>query len=290
MLPREVGRVRKDRKREATAGTSPRRGSAGKKIAAGIMIGMVICLLGLAIWTNRTEKAAYQKPGYEKVDIENILSKKEPSLQDVQILSEQTGLSAEVLSYMKEQGRWSELPLLQEAYFAPVKVECTANSIISREEYLVNELGERIRGMDIPYVEEGDILITSCSHVFGWRNGHAGLVVDAQKGLVLEAQVLGSPSVVTSLEHWESYPSFLVLRLKEADRKIGENIAQFALENLKGIDYKVLAGIFDRQEESPDGTQCAHLVWYAYRKFGYDLDSDGGLIVTPADIAGSKEL
>lgn len=38
------------------------------------------------------------------------------------------------------------------------------------------------------------------------------------------------------------------------------------------------------------GTQCAHLVWYAYRYFGYDLDSDGGFVVTPDDLYHSDLL
>jgi hypothetical protein len=32
------------------------------------------------------------------------------------------------------------------------------------------------------------------------------------------------------------------------------------------------------------------LVWYAYQRFGYDLDSDGGFLVTPKDISDSEEL
>ena len=40
--------------------------------------------------------------------------------------------------------------------------------------------------------------------------------------------------------------------------------------------------------DSVRGTQCAHLVWLAYAAYGYDIDSNGGLIVTPKDIAESE--
>ena len=47
----------------------------------------------------------------------------------------------------------------------------------------------------------------------------------------------------------------------------------------------------EQGDSSPvEGTQCAHLVWLAYRHFGYDLDSDGGYIVTPYDIYSSEFL
>ena len=46
-----------------------------------------------------------------------------------------------------------------------------------------------------------------------------------------------------------------------------------------------------KSSENPlQGTHCAHLVWYAYKQFGYDLDSDGGRIVTPRDLYESPML
>lgn len=229
-------------------------------------------------------------PETARISIEEILEKKSLADGDYQVLSEQTGLSEEALRFLEENGRRKEISELQEAYFGEVSIVCEPNSIVSREEYVVDKQGNPSKGTSIPYVEEGDILITCCSHVLGWRNGHAGIVVDAGRRLVLEAQVLGSPSVLTSLDRWEEYPSFLVLRLKGADRAEREAIAEFALANLLGLPYRLTAGFFDRDGELPHGTQCAHLVWYAYQRFGYDLDSDGGFLVTPKDISDSEEL
>ena len=42
--------------------------------------------------------------------------------------------------------------------------------------------------------------------------------------------------------------------------------------------------------EIAEKTHCAHLVWYAYRSYGYDLDGDGGRIVTPKDLSKSSLL
>ncbi len=270
---------------------------------------MLICLAaalaGLWVWTKASEALAHNIPEEKRVSIEGILDKQIWDTEDFRVLSGQTGLSQEALVYMKEQGRQKELLSLQEAYFQPVRVECIPNSVVSREEYVVDELGRPVKATVIPYVEEGDILITCCSHVFGWRNGHAAIVVDADRRLVLEAQVLGSPSVIVSMNHWEEYPSFMVLRLKEADREERAAIAEFAKKYLTGVPYHVTAGILERVglrkavnheagmknvSQAPDGTHCAHLVWHAYYQFSYDLDSDGGLIVTPRDLANSKKL
>lgn len=286
-------------------------GKVGKwvALAAGCL---TVCLAGLWIWTRASEGTAHGMPQVARISIEEILKKEDWDGGDYQILGEQTGLSREALVFMEEQGRRRELAVLQEFYFATVEVACVPNSIISKTEYVVDGRGMPARATRIPYVEEGDVLITCCSHVFGWRNGHAAMVVDADRRLVLEAQVLGSPSVITSLNVWEEYPSFLVLRLQGADKEERAAIAEYARNYLTGVSYHVTAGIWERllsrgavsgqQQEScgslslgdggniPGGTHCSHLVWYAYYQFGYDLDSDGGIIVTPRDIAGSEKL
>ena len=38
------------------------------------------------------------------------------------------------------------------------------------------------------------------------------------------------------------------------------------------------------------GTQSAHMIWSCYRALGYDLDSDGGRLVTPRDLLDSPLL
>ena len=43
-------------------------------------------------------------------------------------------------------------------------------------------------------------------------------------------------------------------------------------------------------ERALSGTHCAHVVWYAYQRIGIDLDSDGGIFVTPYDIQNSPYL
>ena len=141
------------------------------------------------------------------------------------------------------------------------------------------------------------------------------------------------------MNHWERYPSFVVLRLKDASVEERDAIAGYAVECLTNVPYSLQAGIAERVQRNSgkgrvnrerrnsevklpengeqnewieelteefveekfgskrrelewdedewddiEGTHCAHLVWYAYNRFGYDVDSDGGVIVTPRDI------
>jgi len=255
----------------------------------------VVCGCALTVWTVCCENEAHYSAGVQRENIEGILQKEEWDQEDCSVLAAQTGLAPAVLHAMKQQGRAAELLALQELYFRPVIIKCEPNSLISKEEYVADEQGNPTQGMAIPYVEDGDILITFCSHAFGWRNGHAGIVIDAKRRLVLEAQVLGMPSMIASLDRWEQYPSFAVMRLKDASAGTRSAVADYAYESLAGISYHLTAGIKDtflKKElpEKPGGTQCAHLVWYAYARFGYQLDSDGGLIVTPRDIYNSELL
>ena len=273
-----------------------RRKKWNKRVRRAVIFAVVFFAggLSLGLWTYSCEASAHREPAVKQVNIVPILEKKNWSGTDYALLTAQTGLAEEVLAALEEQGRREELLTLQEEYFRQITICCDPNSILSREEYVVDEQGHQVKGMSIPYVEEGDILITFCSHAFGWRNGHVGLVVDAKDRLVLEAQVLGTPTLITSLDHWECYPSFLVLRLEGADRAERAAIAAYALETLVDVPYRLTAGIWrgrtTKGADTLSGTQCAHLVWYAYYQFGYDLDSDGGLIVTPRDLAESKNL
>lgn len=266
--------------------------------------------LFLTVWTVSCEPSAHVTPACEKKDISGIVEKEELEEADYRILYLQTGLGRPVIDLLRSQGRQQEINVIQDLYFREVRVKCEPNTVISREEHIVDENGLAADGMLITDVEEGDILITFCSHTFGWRNGHAALVVDAENRLILEAQVLGSPSVIASLNRFASYPSFVILRLTEADRETRRNIALYAKEQLTGVPYRLEAGIREalcggREDAShgggtidaaakdgtrPAGTQCSHLVWYAFDQFGYDLDSDGGIIVTPRDIADSPLL
>ena len=138
----------------------------------------------------------------------------------------------------------------------------------------------------------GDILVTLSTHTAGWRHGHAGLVIDG--GTVLECAVLGQDSRLVGVEHWSTYSCYAVLRVRGADVELGKAVAEYAAERLTGVPYRLTVGLWG--EKAPDrdsagfGMYCIYLPWYAWERFGYDLDGDGGRVVTASDLLASPLL
>lgn len=142
-------------------------------------------------------------------------------------------------------------------------------------------------------IENGDILITFDSHFFNWRNGHASIVIDATNGIVLEAKSLGVNSAFANINRWSTYNSFAILRLAELPLEKRSEIACFAKQKLYDIPYDLLPSFvnFPLEEDAYlSGTHCSHLIWISFMQYGYDLDSDGGIIVTPRDLYDSPYL
>lgn len=295
----------------------------GKRIASVIAVLAMTSFFTLYNWTNEVVKTAHITPLTPRINIDNLIGKNELSNQEIQIISEQTGINMAITEMLLEQEQEKKLLELQEAYYAPVSIETIRTTPLTICEYVIDENGEYTKGTSIVNLQDGDIVITKNSRFLGWRNGHAGLVVDAEKGLVLEAVMLGTNTKLCSIRGWEKYPSFLVLRLKEEFKNTYEieKVVSFAEQNLLGIPYQLHAGIWGRitglfEKEYSDekkeqksqsrkmqddelaqvaeaallGTHCAHVIWYAYQQIGIDLDSDGGLLVTPYDIQNSPYL
>lgn len=319
---------------------------------------------GLLLWTSFGEGHVHYRPEYEKADLHPIVEKMESTqgdgrtgagltLKDYQTLFYQTGLGAAAVDRLWAEGRREELFQYQEDFFREVTVVCKRYNIFVSGEYLAepaqdaegNPAGARVsaaslqeeyKKVRIPQLaplQEGDILVTLCSHCYGWRNGHAAIVVEtaasgASKDRTLESVTVGVRSRLRSSDRWRSYPAFAVLRLKEdvsaaknasADgseaiagnggkqtantQTVGAQAAALAKDYFCDVPYRLSAGLLGKPWELPEktesaddaadtvkGTQCAHMIWCCYRALGYDLDSDGGRLVTPRDLLESPLL
>ena len=274
-------------------------------------------------WTNEAIKTAHIMPLTPEVSIDNLLRRNKLTDKELHIISEQTGVNRAVIETLFNQEQKQQILELQKAYYEPISITSVRTTPLTVCEYVIDENGEYTKGTSIVNLQDGDIVITKNSRFLGWRNGHAGLVVDAEQGLVLEAVMLGTDTKLCSVRGWEKYPSFLVLRLKEEFQNTYEieKVVSFAEQNLLDIPYQLHAGIWGRMtglfekecsdeekeqksqsrkiqdgelaqvaEATLSGTHCAHVIWYAYQQMGIDLDSDGGLFVTPYDIQNSPYL
>lgn len=294
-----------------------------KRIVSVVIVVFLMSVLIFYSWTNEAVKTAHIMPSVPRVNIDNLVRQNDLSNQELQIVSEQTGVDVATIELLLEQEQGQKLLELQEAYYAPVSMASIRTTPLTICEYVIDEKSEFVQGTSIVNLQDGDIVITKNSRFLGWRNGHAGLVVDAEQGLVLEAVMLGTDTKLCSVRGWEKYPSFLVLRLKEEFQNTYEieKVVSFAEQNLLNIPYQLHAGIWGRitglfekeysgeekeqksqsrntqddeltqiAEGALSGTHCAHVIWYAYQQIGIDLDSDGGLLVTPYDIQNSPYL
>lgn len=268
-----------------------------KAIRAVMIIAVIIIFVtgGLLFSEASSEPNAHITPDYAAINIVPILSKTQLTDTDYNTLFLQTGLGKPAIDDLRSDSidPVNEVLDFQRDFFREIDFECEKNSLISKEESIVDENGGYMNGTELAPLHNGYILITKSSHVSGWRNGHAAIIVDAEEGYALESAVLGTNSVVQQTQRWQNYPNFMIFRIKDTSEEVMDEIAQAALENLNNVPYDLTVGILSPKFEAAGeitGTHCSHLVWEAFMMFGFDLDSDSGTIVTPKDIANSPLL
>lgn len=207
---------------------------------------------------------------------------------DYETFFKQTGLGKQAVEKLLSEKRFVDIQEVQDAFFSRDHVEC--KSIFG---YFT--MSDRVDAKDsAPLIDlqPGDILLSLSTHSIGWRHGHAGLVLD--ENAVLECTTLGKDSCIVKPKHWRKYSNYAVLRVKGLTEEEGLKVVEYAREKLCNVPYRITAGFLG--DKAPDlkssffGLQCAYLVWYAWQQFGYDLDSDGGRLVTAYDILYSEHL
>lgn len=247
----------------------------------------------LLIADNVADRYARVLPSYPKEDILPVLQKENWTDEDYDLLYRQTGLGRLALDELK--GSNDTILSFQTALFFEGEVYHEAASFTTPHDYLVDpETGRRYTAPIVP-LEDGDVLVSSSCHTFGWRNGHSALVTNGDSGSVLESVTLGMNSQITYHgANWFCQASnFMVLRLKGVSKEERAAIAAAAAKTLNDVPYSILVGFFfDKKDQCANGatpkhTHCSHLVWQAYKNAGYDIDSDGGSLCSTNDIARS---
>lgn len=227
-------------------------------------------------WAHRT---GYFVPDYDRIPLGEEY--------DYRAIFLQTGLGRPAVDKLLSTGDFDTILAAQDAFFRPPKSKCTPLlGWFTREDRL------ELPGTPLVDLQPGDILITLSAHTAGWRHGHAGLVI--QDGTTLESIVLGTDSTLASSAHWHTYSNYAVLRLKNVTPELQQQIVDYSLENLLGVPYRLTSGLLFSKAPAPDegyfGLYCSYLAWYAWNQFGYDLDSDGGRLVTAYDLLHSDLL
>lgn len=252
-------------------------------VALLVFVASVLGLLQLGVvYTERSW--VHFKPDYEKIDLSEILYKAELTEEDYQTLYKQTGLTKIGVDGLLSRGRIQKILHIQDYFFREHE--------IYGDHFAPFTYIEKTKG-HAPFaaLQDGDIIVSATTRVSWFRYGHAALVVDGENGIIVEAFSPGSDSSLNYITTFDYLANFLILRPK-VDVEVKQQVVQFAKEELVGIPYRMTTGVFSKKfnEEEMTGSQCAHLVWYAYKKFGVDLDSTGGGVVKPQDMANSERV
>lgn len=212
--------------------------------------------------------------------------------EDYEMIFSQTGLGRPAVDRLIRDCNEDLIEDYRDYYTKDKDFDCERAGIFAHHEVITDSDGNTISNPPFADIEDGDIILTLSIHSLGWRHGHAAIVTDAGKSQTVQAVMMGEKSGFGSLSEWNSFPLVAVLRAKNADSETRSAIADYAAENLIGIEYSLFSDIFGKGDgdELPDSTHCSHLVWYAYNKFGIDIDSNGGNTVTPYEILHSEEL
>lgn len=221
-------------------------------------------------------------PDYKKEDISSLLEKEERSEQDYQKLYAQTGLSAAAIEDILKKHDKDFVLEIQEDFFAGYKVNSEQFAPFTCYHYID-------KNIKTAPLKDGDIIVTPTTHFSVFRLGHASILSDAENGEMVSATGYMRKSYIEGIFELTDRPAFVILRPK--NRQAAQKAAKFAGENLTDLQYSVSVGLTaPKFPERADRTQCGHLVWYAYKKQGIDIDSNGGPFVFPSDILNSPEL
>ena len=261
------------------------------KIIAFVLIALVsnVVLSEVADWTAYREPVAVDKTEWNAIS-QKIQKGITLSDGEYQTVFTQTGLGKPALNKLIRSRNFAEIDKYYNYYMQNKDFECYREGLFAYHEYITDENGNKIQNPGFADLQNGDIIITLSIHTFGWRHGHAAIVTDAKNGTTVQAVMMGEQSSLGNVGEWSEFPLVAVLRAKDVDVNTRQKIADYAKNNLVGLEYSLFAGFFGAQEEVLTQTQCAHLVWYAYNQFGIDIDSTGGETVTPKDILKSDKL
>lgn len=256
-----------------------------KKWLKGCLLGIGIFLaLVVAYWLVAQLLVDHSECTFTP-DYDRVLLTEESDPQTVFL---QTGLSPAAAAEVLEQEGLVGLVRYQDAFFGQKEVACTPMFwFFCREDRQLSPTAPAMAQL-----QPGDILITRCTHTAGWRHGHAALVVREDR--ILELAVIGTRSARYDPAGWEPYSQYAVLRLKDRTPEFQEALLSYVDENLMDVPYSLVTGFFGPKamdREDPDfSLMCTTLVWYPFYKLGYDLDSDGGRVVSSLDILESPYL
>ncbi len=252
----------------------------GFSIALAVFFAIIL-LLELGVFALHYKEP--YTPDYKKEDISALLSKDALTDEDYSLLFNQTGLTKIGIDSLNSAGRSEDILKIQEDFFARYQIKKIQFSPLT----CCHENYEEIETVPL---ENGDIIISPTSHFSFFEMGHSAIVVDSAEGKVINATGYNNKSCYENISGITIDPSFIILRPK-ADQKTKAQIVEYVKTELLDLPYSISVGVlYPKFSEKPIATNCSHLIWQAFKKFGFDIDGNGGGVVLPMDFAQSGHL
>lgn len=253
------------------------------KITAVILIVIVSVSLVLDIGVYVNHLSVNWKPDYPMVSLKKTLSKDVLNDEDYSLLLSQTGLSKTAIDELVKNNKEQTILDIQSDFFK--------ENTYTKEKFAPYTCYHALQyEVKTAPLEKGDIIVTPTTHFSYFNVGHAAIVVDEKKELILNATGYDAKSGIEPLSELTCRPCFTILRPKISYEKRAA-AADYAVKNLSELNYSVSVGIIGKKlSEEIAASNCAHIVWRAYKEVGIDIDSNGGLVVLPADIEKSENL
>ena len=252
-----------------------------------VFLALVAFGLQIAFWVSDASIRCVQ-PDYDMVDLDELLSKDPQDLtdDDYELLYRQTGLTRIGIERAFEKGEAGKrlIRAIQTDLFDPHEVKHDQVAPYACTDYIEKQIANI-------YLEDGDIIVTSSTHISFVRIGHAGMVTDGTFAQVMQANAYGTYSRLGRIGDFTDRVNFIILRPNPdmISPSVVKDVVKYAKNNLLDIPYEGLTGVLTNKNDI-EKTQCAHIVWYAYKQFGIDLDSNGGAMVVPYDLSHSGYL
>ena len=97
-------------------------------------------------------------------------------------------------------------------------------------------------------LKTGDVLVSMSQRFCFYPHGHAAIVVDGEKDILLEARSYRAGSCTCKASKWTKLSSIVILRLKDEVREVfekeqgynpAESAANYAMNHLNGLKYSL---------------------------------------------------
>ena len=226
-----------------------------KRIIRVALPALLLLIFALVAATALTERNAQSRPSAAQQDISAILEKDIWTAADYRQIWQQTGLGREIVDTLRTEKNGNQQILReQERFFSAPPYDCRILSGFSMAEGLTRKSDF----YPLYGLQPGDVVLTKSTHTLFYRHGHSALCLDADT--LLEATAIGNPTEETAAETGMNR------------EELGKAVAKYAEEKLSNDTYNLLAGAIGKGIDTGE-TQCAYLVWAAYRPFGIDVSS-----------------